>query len=119
MARDQASQHDVVASGNLCNDLLHKPTVRPRWGESSPVVSIAGREARPVRELVEPINGDPDDDLGTPPLGVLADQDHAADVPVHHEHRDVRRQHDAKAFCSVTAPPKPPDFGALFRREVG
>ena len=87
---------DVVAPGQLCNDLLHNCAVRPRRGKGAHVLEVARREPLHVGVGLAQVGGEPVDDLGAPAGALLALEDHPADVPVEQHHRRVRRHDDAQ-----------------------
>ena len=71
-----------MAPGKLSHKLWDNFSGWPRLGECSHVEQVAARETGHLRELGSQVVREPVDDLGAPPFGRLAVEDHPAEVPV-------------------------------------
>lgn len=69
----------------LSNRLLDKCLPRSTAGNGAHVVQVAAGKPPHLRELGPQVGSEAFDDLGAPPLGVLAVEVRTADVPVPHQ----------------------------------
>ncbi len=86
--------------GQLCNKLLHDLLVGERLSKGTHIFEVSWRKSRHLREVAPKIYGEPIDDAATPPLGVLACQDLAADAPVEQNEFSVNSNSCLEARCS-------------------
>ncbi len=91
-------QRDLMGPGNLCKRLLHNCSVGPRGRKSAHVLEVARREATHVGVRFAEVRCQAVDHLRSPPLVLLAREDHAPDVPVQQDHGRARGHDDAEAL---------------------
>jgi len=78
----EVQQARVTPPGQLCNNLLHKWLVPPRFCEGPHVLEVANAEAFHTRKLHSQILCEPVNDFGSPTLRLLAGKNIPANRPV-------------------------------------
>ena len=80
---------DVMAPRQLCNDLLHKLGVWPRFGKGPHVLQISNREPLHIREFMMQIRSKKINDFGTPAFILLAVQNVSTNAPIENDHLGI------------------------------